>query len=285
MTSKDSLKEKENLNNQILPEEMLQENKIENETVVPETEQNTVTEPETQTVAETVAEPKPEIAAEPLVETEPEAEAETETEPEVSESEIPVLVPIPVLKSEDESEEIKASDVTEMSKEQLIERLKELIEQEVEQVKEEVEEIKQLFYRKSKAETDLQRASFIENGGIETDFIPEATELENEFKELLAEYKNKKAKITAELEKERENNLLKKNHIIEQMKLLIDSKEDVSANINTFRQLQQDWKNTGKVPPSANNDLWKQYNQYQESFWDLIKISNELREYDFKKKS
>ena len=283
MTSKDSLKEKENLNNQILPEEMLQENKTEIETVVPETEQNTVTEPETQTVAETVAEPKPEIAAEPLVETEPEAEAETETEPEVSESEIPVLVPIPVSKSEDESEVIKESGVTEMSKEQLIERLRELIEQEVEQVKEEVEEIKQLFYRKSKAETDLQRASFIENGGIETDFIPEATELENEFKELLAEYKNKKAKITAELEKERENNLLKKNHIIEQMKLLIDSKEDVSANINTFRQLQQDWKNTGKVPPSANNDLWKQYNQYQESFWDLIKISNELREYDFKK--
>ena len=129
MTSKDSLKEKENLNNQILPEEMLQENKTEIETVVPETEQNTVTEPETQTVAETVAEPKPEIAAEPLVETEPEAKAETE--PEVSESEIPVLVPIPVSKSEDESEEIKASDVTEMSKEQLIKRLKELIEKEM----------------------------------------------------------------------------------------------------------------------------------------------------------
>ena len=44
------------------------------------------------------------------------------------------------------------------------------------------------------------------------------------------------------------------------MKQLVESNDDVSANVAAFRQLQQDWKNTGPVPPTATNELWKQYN-------------------------
>lgn len=171
----------------------------------------------------------------------------------------------------------------EMTKQELVNRLKELMEEEVDKVKEEIESIKQAFYKRNKVETDNQRAAFLENGGNEIDFIPMPTELEDEFKTLLNEYKSKKAKITAELEKEKENNLLKKNYIIEQMNQLLENKDDISSNINSFRQLQQEWKNTGPVPAAANTALWKKYNQYQEEFWDLIKINNELREYDFKK--
>lgn len=170
-----------------------------------------------------------------------------------------------------------------LTKQEICDRMKELIEQNVEQVKEEVESMKQLFYKKSKSEVGEQRAAFIEKGGVETEFIPEPTELEAEFKELLNEFRNNKAKLNAQQEQEKGNNLLKKQHIIEQMKQLVESNDDVSANVAAFRQLQQDWKNTGPVPPTATNELWKQYNLYQESFWDLIKINNELREYDFKK--
>lgn len=177
-------------------------------------------------------------------------------------------------------EEPVAHDLT---KQEICDRMKELIEQNVELVKEEVESMKQLFYKKSKSETAEQRAAFVEKGGNEAEFIPAPTELENEFKELLNEFRNKKAKLNAQQEQEKVNNLLKKQHIIEQMKLLVESNDDVSANVAVFRQLQQDWKNTGPVPPTATNELWKQYNLYQESFWDLIKINNELREYDFKK--
>lgn len=275
MNSQDSMNEKEDLISQIQPEETIQVDERITESV-PETVQETPAEAEPETVQETPVETEPEVA-EPETVQQAEPETASETVPEAA------VIPVPIPVAEPAKEDEKVVQVAEKTKMQLIERLKELVELEVELVKEEVEEIKQLFYKKSKAETELQRAAFVENGGIETDFIPEAPELEAEFKELLGEFKNRKAKITAELEKEKENNLLKKNHIIEQMKQLIESKEDVSANINIFRQLQQDWKNTGPVPPSANNDLWKQYNQYQESFWDLIKINNELREYDFKK--
>ena len=87
----------------------------------------------------------------------------------------------------------------------------------------------------------------------------------------------------AQLEKEKDSNLLQKQHLLEQMKVLVASNDDVSTHINEFRALQQKWKSIGQVPQTASTELWKQYNLYQESFWDLIKINNELREYDFKK--
>ena len=196
----------------------------------------------------------------------------------ITPEEIQEVITEPILEAKPEAP--VAHDLT---KQEICDRMKELIEQNVEQVKEEVESMKQLFYKKSKSEVGEQRAAFIEKGGVETEFIPEPTELEAEFKELLNEFRNNKAKLNAQQEQEKGNNLLKKQHIIEQMKQLVESNDDVSANVAAFRQLQQDWKNTGPVPPTATNELWKQYNLYQESFWDLIKINNELREYDFKK--
>ncbi|MFV0472610.1 MAG: DUF349 domain-containing protein [Paludibacteraceae bacterium] len=171
-----------------------------------------------------------------------------------------------------------------VSKQELYDKLQDLlIQQDVEQMKEEVEKIKQLFYKKNKVEIAIQRETYIKNGGEELNFLPKTPELETEFKELLAQYRNKKAEFIIRQEKEKENNLLKKRHIIDQMRQLAESNDDVSSNIVTFRQLQQEWKNIGAVPANTVNELWKEYNLNQEKFWDLIKINNELREYDFKK--
>lgn len=231
---------------------------------------------------EPIAEPVPESETEVESEETEETQTEIQTEP-VAETNTEE-VKSDAGQDEKAVSEDKPEDISSLSKPELCERLKVLIDSEsILGVKNEVEVIKQSFYKKNKAETDQQRAEFLEAGGSELDFIPVSAELEDEFKELLNEYRNRKAKHTAQQEQEKESNLLKKTHIIEQMKQLIDSKEDVSANIAVFRQLQQDWKKTGQVPAASANDLWKQYNQHQEAFWDLIKINNELREYDFKK--
>jgi hypothetical protein len=169
------------------------------------------------------------------------------------------------------------------SKSDLIEALKTLIEKEVEVVKDEVEVIKQVFYKKIKSEFEEQKKLFVNNEGEENIFISAKDELEDQFKSLLNEFRVKKASVFAQIEKEKENNLLQKQHILEQMKVLVASNDDVSTHINEFKSLQQKWKSIGAVPQVASTELWKQYNLYQESFWDLIKINNELREYDFKK--
>jgi len=176
-----------------------------------------------------------------------------------------------------------APDYSTSTKAELIDTLKLLINKEVDAVKDEVETIKQLFYKKAKAEVEELKKAFIEDGGEEIEFLAPKDEHEDTFKALLNEFRSKKASLMAQLEKEKETNLLQKQHILEQMKVLVDSNDDVSTHINEFRALQQKWKSIGQVPASASTELWKQYNLYQESFWDLIKINNELREYDFKK--
>ena len=169
------------------------------------------------------------------------------------------------------------------TKAEMVEALKLLIDMEVEAVKDEVESIKQLFYKKAKLEIEDQKKQYIEAGGLEEEFTPAKDELEETFKSLLNQFRSKKATLMAQLEKEKETNLIQKQHLLEQMKVLVDSSDDVSTHINEFRGLQQKWKTIGPVPQTASTDLWKQFNLYQESFWDLIKINNELREYDFKK--
>jgi hypothetical protein len=175
------------------------------------------------------------------------------------------------------------SNYSTLSNEELIEALKKCLNQEVEEVKNDVESIKQAFYRNHRAEVENQKKLFLENGGVEEDFVPKPNELEETFKSLLKEFRDKKAEHLAKVEKEKQENLLKKQQILEKMKILADAKDDVSTHINEFRALQQEWKSIGQVPPSSLSELFKQYNAYQEAFWDLIKINNELREYDFKK--
>jgi hypothetical protein len=174
-------------------------------------------------------------------------------------------------------------DYNVFSKSGLIDALKVLIQNDPEGIKEQVEIIKQTFYKKLKAENEEQKIAFLENGGEEHDFLPLKDELEDELKKLLNDYRTKKAAATAQKEKEKENNLIQKQHVLEQMKSLVESNDDVSAHINEFRALQQKWKSIGHVPAQSATELWKQYNTYQEAFWDLIKINNELREYDFRK--
>ncbi len=175
------------------------------------------------------------------------------------------------------------TDYSNHSRQQLVDALKLLVDGEIEQIKEDVESIKQLFYKKQKSELEELKKLFVENGGEETEFKAQIDDLESTLKSLLNDYKARKSALIAKLEQEKEQNLLQKHHILEQMKNLVESNDDVSSHITEFKNLQQKWKSIGNVPATVATTLWKQYNIYQEKFWDLIKINNEFREYDFKK--
>jgi len=223
---------------------------------------------------------QPEITEELHQTKEPEAPKAEEEKAIVEAPETPLETVVEV-----QSQPIKAArtDYSFNTKVELTDTLSLLIDKEVDTVKDEVEIIKQLFYKKTKLEIEDQKKLFIEDGGKEEEFIVAKDELEETFKSLLNKFRLKKATYMALLEKEKESNLLQKQNLLEQMKVLVDSSDDVSTHINEFRALQQKWKTIGPVPQTASTDLWKQFNQFQESFWDLIKINNELREYDFKK--
>lgn len=175
-------------------------------------------------------------------------------------------------------------DYFSMEQTDLINHLKSVVEQAKNtDVKNEIDTIKVAFYKKHKSIVDKQRKEFIEQGGAEEDFAPQASDIDEIFKDLLNEYKKIKA-----VQKEAEDKIIAENQekklaIIEQLNTLIESNADISETLPEFRKLTQEWKNIGKVAPEVANDIWKRYNILQEKFYDLIKINNELREYDFKK--
>jgi len=194
----------------------------------------------------------------------------------------------PLLDKEDSSESfsepVYKKEMDRWNKGQIIDRLNEIIHLDInESIKNEIEACRQAFYKIRNAEVEDAEKAFIANGGTKEDFKPEPDETEEKVKELLSVFRDKKGSLTAQTEKVKENNLAAKKQIIEKLKELIESKDDFYKVYNEFRKLQQQWKEIKQIPQSAVNDLWKDYQHYSEKFYDLLKINNEMRDYDFKK--
>ena len=132
-------------------------------------------------------------------------------------------------------------------------------------------------------ELNLQIKLFVENGGIIEEFVPQTDALEEEFKNTMSVIKEKRSALNAEQEKQKELNLQIKLSIIEELKELVESPEDANKNYTEFKKLQQQWNEVKVVPQAKVNELWKNYQLYVEKFYDLLKLNNEFREYDFKK--
>lgn len=103
------------------------------------------------------------------------------------------------------------------------------------------------------------------------------------FKEFYAQYKELKQKNVQEQEKAKEENYLLKLKVIEELKSLLESTEDLNTTIPAFRELQARWKSIDMVPQSKVKELWDTYQHCVEKFYDYIKINNEFRDLDFKK--
>lgn len=171
-----------------------------------------------------------------------------------------------------------------LSKEEILEKLTSLVEATTtDAIRNEVEVLKQTYYKIHRNEVDELKKAFLENGGEEKDFIVPEDETENKLKELLTIYKEKRAAIQAEEERIKAANYALKLQLIDQLKALTESQEDFNKLYNKFKEIQQKWKEIKLVPQEYVNDLWKSYQIYSEKFYDIIKINNQFRDYDFKK--
>lgn len=170
-----------------------------------------------------------------------------------------------------------------LSKEDVIARLQAISEQAELADKNELDSIKQTFYRLRNTEVETARKTFEENGGNPEEFVTPKDEFEARFKEIMGSIKNKRNAIKAEEEREKLENLNKKLAIIERMKELTESSEEANKAYTEFKALQAEWNEIKNIPAAKINELWKSYQLYSEKFYDLIKLNNEFREYDFKK--
>ena len=136
---------------------------------------------------------------------------------------------------------------------------------------------------KQTLEEVVQRLKEINEKNDLTDFTPEAEPAEEEFKAVMNAIKEKRNALAAAQEQEKEENQTKKLGILERMKFLTESQEDTNKIYDEFKKLQQEWNEIGQTPVAKVNELWKTYQLYTEKFYDMVKLNNEFREYDFKK--
>lgn len=180
--------------------------------------------------------------------------------------------------SNEESEQPK------LSKEAIVAAIEELANVPIEEIgRDDVARLKQQFYAIRKQELEQEKNEFMEKGNEESAFAPKEDELEIKFKEILNTIKEKKAALLAEQEAERQKNFEKKNQIIEEIKTLAADTDNVNRLFPRFKELQQEFKAIGEVPPMGATEQWKQYQDATESFYDQLKVNKELRDYDFKK--
>ena len=169
------------------------------------------------------------------------------------------------------------------TKEEVLARMKELALNAESAGKQELDSLKQSFYKFHNAELEAAKKQFIDNGGSEEDYAPQSDAIEEEFKNVMAIIKEKRSAQMAELERQKEENLQIKLSIIEELKELVESPDDANKSYTEFKKLQQQWNETKLIPQAKVNELWKSYQLYVEKFYDILKLNNEFREYDFKK--
>ncbi len=169
------------------------------------------------------------------------------------------------------------------TKQEVIERIKELAHGEEMPQKDEMELLKTVFYKLHFAQREAEMKAYLDAGGDPEKYQITPDEDEEVFKAEMGVVKERRAKFAQEQEEIKQENLKKKLDIIEKIKAMITSPEMANKSYQEFKQLQAEWKEIKLVPADKANELWRNYQLYVEQFYDLLKLNNEAREYDFKK--
>lgn len=148
----------------------------------------------------------------------------------------------------------------------------------------ELDHLKMLYYRFHNADVASAREKFIEEGGGKAeDFMPAPDMDEENFKAQLSLIREMRNKAAEALEAEKQQNLKRKQEIIERIKALAATPEDADKGYNEVKELQAEWKELKAVPAENATELWKNYQLYTEQFYDQLRLNHEMRAYDFKK--
>ena len=185
---------------------------------------------------------------------------------------------------EDDEEEQETEDISSLSKTELFDKLTYIVENKpVNKVYQIVEDIRARYNEIVEEECEKEKKEFISKGNDEVDFIPSEDSLKEQFYNLVENYKLKLKDHREQVEKERDENLIKKQEIIKAIENLVNSEESLNKTFNDFHKLQEEWRSIGLVPQGATKHLYETYNHHVERFYDYIKINKELRDLDFKK--
>ncbi|MFB1040915.1 MAG: DUF349 domain-containing protein [Polaribacter sp.] len=206
-----------------------------------------------------------------------------EEAPKEAELEVTASVEKVVDKAQDEvkTEKIVATDYTILSLEELVKELQNILSNNpVNKIKDQIEVIKSAFNIKFGALLAEKKKVFLEEGGNVIDF-QFTSAAKGDYNTLLSDYKKQRDAHYNAIEKQMNDNLDKRVQVIDGLKRLIEN-ADANTMYKEFRVLQDTWRSIGAVSKTRYNDTWKTYHHHVERFYDLLHLSNDFRDLDFK---
>jgi len=181
----------------------------------------------------------------------------------------------------EKKEEVVVVDFSIMSLDDLVSELSKVISSNpVQKIKSQVEAVKSEFNQKFGALLAEKKASFLAEGGNSIDF-QFSSPIKSEYNKLLSDYKKERDAYYGDIEKQQKENLEKRLVVIENLKDLIQN-ADSSTMYKNFKVIQDNWRAIGPVSKTRYNDTWKTYHHHVERFYDLLHLSNDFRDLDFK---
>lgn len=168
-----------------------------------------------------------------------------------------------------------------MELESLVDELEKLLKEfPIQQLKKNIDAIKNAFNSKFGAILAEKKAAFLEEGGNSIDF-QYSSPVKSKYNSLLSDYKSKRDAYYANLDTQLKNNLEKRHQVINELKELIEN-ADPNTMYKNFKIIQTNWREIGSVPRNKYNDTWRNYHHHVERFYDLLHLSNDFRDLDFK---
>ena len=168
------------------------------------------------------------------------------------------------------------SELESMDLESLVQSFEEIIKKDnIQQIRSNVNKIKKLFNSKFNQLLNENKKKFIEEGGNTIDFNFSHPQ-KKKFNKLSKIFREKN-----ELFEKNRNEIYKKNlqvrlQIIDSIKNLIDSNQNTNKSYNEFRDLQDQWREIGKVPLKDANYVWNNYRHHVERFYDFLHLDRDL---------
>lgn len=150
-------------------------------------------------------------------------------------------------------------------------------------VRNKVIKIRDAYKKVKDEEIATKKERYLENGGLEEDFEIPFDTVDEEFQACNKKFRELRAKIRENKEKELEKNLEMREGLIEELKALLDDANDIPKKFDKLKEIENNWRAIGHVPQLRAEELWKNFRFHRQNFYDLIHINNELRELDHKK--
>lgn len=98
----------------------------------------------------------------------------------------------------------------------------------------------------------------------------------------LHEQRKQQIVLKEALEKE---NLKLKRTLIEDLKKIIESEENIGAAFNAYKSIHETWKKVGDIPRDHRDAVQKEYSRLIEIFFYTMRIYREIKTHDYKRNS